>query len=604
MERSEITRLVNKFIRDYYESGSTTGIYDLLAEDAIAFGVGSLSYVQGRDGVMEFLAANRNKLSMVKVRKLACGEVGTAQGFTIRAAVEFSTHNRRHVTHRLLMMFRDTENGCLLCGINVQRGFASFLYNLHYDRLTNLYNKKAFCRNVADVLAQYPDTEFEIMRFNIARFKVINDLFGEEMGDKLLRYVAQFLSSIQLTPCVYGRLYADNFLLCYPTRGNLREHLIHSLQMLAVSFALDYRIDFYFGVYTVKDRNLSVNSMLDRAAMALFKASRNGLAVCGVYEEDMRANIVNEQVIVNNMNGSLEREEFIVYYQPKYDLLTETIVGAEALVRWVHPKLGFISPARFVPIFEQNGFIYQLDKYVWEKVCQQLRADIDEGRTVLPVSINVSRVDFYSPNLVQVFEDLTKKYNLDPRLLELELTESAYVENPQQIIEIIGELQAKGFVILMDDFGSGYSSLNMLKDLPVNVLKIDLRFLSDSKGVENGRADNILDSIVRMGKRLDLLVIAEGVETQKQVDFLRLIGCEFVQGYFFSEPVPGEDYRELIKNDFVVERREVLYSESDSGTVLTLSSQLSMLMEELREIAPERVAAIEKKIKEEAAALW
>jgi EAL domain-containing protein (putative c-di-GMP-specific phosphodiesterase class I) len=304
------------------------------------------------------------------------------------------------------------------------------------------------------------------------------------------------------------------------------------------------------------------------------------------------------------MNGSLEREEFIVYYQPKYDLLTETIVGAEALVRWAHPKLGFISPARFVPIFEQNGFIYQLDKYVWEKVCQQLRADIDEGRTVLPVSINVSRVDFYSPNLVQVFEDLTKKYNLDPRLLELELTESAYVENPQQIIEIIGELQAKGFVILMDDFGSGYSSLNMLKDLPVNVLKIDLRFLSDSKGVENGRADNILDSIVRMGKRLDLLVIAEGVETQKQVDFLRLIGCEFVQGYFFSEPVPGEDYRELIKNDFVVERREVLYSESDSGTVLTLSSQLSMLMEELREIAPERVAAIEKKIKEEAAALW
>lgn len=603
MERSEITVRVNKFIRDYYESGSTTGIHDLLAEDAIAFGVGSLSYVQGRENVMDFLTGNRNKLSMVKVRKIASGEVQTTQGFTIRAAVEFSTHNRRHVTHRLLMMFRDTENGCLLCGINVQRGFASFLYNMHYDRLTNLYNKKAFCRNVADVLAQYPDTEFEIMRFNIARFKVINDLFGEEMGDKLLRYVAQFLSSIQLTPCVYGRLYADNFLLCYPTRGNLREHLIHSLQMLAVSFALDYRIDFYFGVYTVKDRELSVNSMLDRAAMALFKASRNGLAVCGVYEEDMRANIVNEQVIVNNMNGSLEREEFIVYYQPKYDLLTETIVGAEALVRWAHPKLGFISPARFVPIFEQNGFIYQLDKYVWEKVCQQLRADIDEGRTVLPVSINVSRVDFYSPNLVQVFEDLVKKYNIDPRLLELELTESAYVENPQQIIEIIAELQAKGFVILMDDFGSGYSSLNMLKDLPVNVLKIDLRFLSDSKGVENGRADNILDSIVRMAKRLDLLVIAEGVETQKQVDFLRLIGCEYAQGYFFSEPVPCEDYRELIRNECVVEQREFLYSEGN-GSVFTLSSQLSQLMEELRAIAPDKVAAIEERMKEEAAALW
>jgi len=604
MERSEITSLVNRLIREYYESGNTAGIRGLLAEDAIAFGVGSLSYVQGREQVMDFLAANQKKLSMVKVRKIACGEVRTAQGFTLRVAVEFSTHDRRHSTHRILLMFREDEGACRLCGINAQRGIASFLYNLHFDRLTNLYNKKAFCRHVVEVLAQYPDMEFEIMRFNIARFKVINDLFGEETGDKLLRYVAQFLSSIQLIPCVYGRLYADNFLLCYPTEGNLREHLIHSLQMLAVSFALDYRIEFYFGVYTVKERELSVTSMLDRAAMALFKASRNGLAVCGVYEEDMRANIVNEQVIVNNMNGSLERDEFIVYYQPKYDLLTETVVGAEALVRWAHPKLGFISPAKFVPIFEQNGFIYQLDKYVWEKVCQQLRSDIDEGRTVLPVSINVSRIDFYSPNLVQVFEDLVKKYNLDPRLLELELTESAYVENPQQIIEIIGELQAKGFVILMDDFGSGYSSLNMLKDLPVNVLKIDLRFLADSQGVENGRADNILDSIVRMAKRLDLLVIAEGVETQKQVDFLRLIGCEYAQGYFFSEPVPCEDYWELIKSDYVVERRKELYSENSGGAALTLSSQLSMLMEELREIAPDKVAAIEEKMKEEAAALW
>ena len=603
MERSEITGLVKEFIRNYYESGNINGIRDWLTEDAIAFGVGSLSYVQGREQVMDFLADSQKRLSPVSVRKIICAESSTKEGFTIRAAVEFSASRRKHSTHRLLMMFREENGSFFLCGLNVQRGLASFLYNLHYDRLTNLYNKKTFCRRVMEVFAQYPDKEFEIMRFNIARFKVINDLFGEETGDKLLQYVAQFLSSIQLKPCVYGRLYADNFLLCYPTEGHLREHLIHSLQMLAGSFALDYRIDFYYGVYTVKERGLAVTSMLDRAAMALFKASRNGLVVCGVYEDDMRESMVNEQVIVNNMNGSLEREEFIVYYQPKYDLLTETIVGAEALVRWVHPQLGFVSPAKFVPIFEQNGFIYQLDKYVWEKVCQQLRADIDEGRTVLPVSINVSRVDFYSPNLVQTFEELTQKYNLDPHLLELELTESAYVENPQQIIEIIDELQQKGFVILMDDFGSGYSSLNMLKDLPVNVLKIDLRFLADSKGVENGRADNILDSIVRMAKRLELPVIAEGVETQKQVDFLRLIGCEYAQGYFFSEPVPCEDYRELIKNEYVVEQREFLYSEG-SGSVLTLSSQLSQLMEELRAIAPDKVAAIEERMKEEAAALW
>jgi len=603
MECSGLEALVNKLIREYYEFGNAPEIAGRLTDDVIAFGINSNYYIQGREQVLAFLAENWQKLEDAHVTKLVSKQVDTPQGVTVRIVVDFSTKNRKHNTHRLVLMFRSAGDVYQICGINVQRGFASFLYNMHYDRLTNLYSKKAFCRRVAEVLEQYPEKEFELMRFNIARFKVINDLFGEETGDKLLKYVAEFLTSIQLTPCVYGRLYADNFLLCYPTAGNLREHLIHSLQMLAVSFALDYRIEFYYGVYTIKERDLAVTSMLDRAAMALFKAAKNGFIVCGEYEDDMRENMVNEQVIVNNMNGSLERDEFIVYLQPKYDLLTERVVGAEALVRWIHPQLGFVPPAKFVPVFEQNGFIYQLDKYVWEKTCQMLRADIDEGRPVMPVSINVSRVDFYSPNLVQYFEALTQKYNLAPRLLELELTESAYVDNPQQIIEITRKLQEKGFVILMDDFGSGYSSLNMLKDLPVNVLKIDLRFLSDSQGVENGRADNILNSIVRMAKRLNLPVIAEGVETQKQVDFLRMIGCEYAQGYFFSEPVPCEDYRELIKSDYVVEQQMRPYADSN-GSVLTLSNQLHKLMEELREVAPDKIAAIEEKIKKDAAALW
>ena len=601
MEQSCIIALARDIIREFYEFGNINGICDLLTEDAIVFGLNSQYYVHGKEQVLEYLRTNAAKMNPLRIHKLNCGAVKTEQGITVRANVDFGVPGRRHNMHRVMLMFRQDGEAVKICGINVQRGFASFFYKQRYDRLTDLYNKKAFCQRTAEIIAQYPEKEFEIMRFNIARFKVINDLFGEETGDKLLKYVAEFLTSIRLDPCAYGRLYADNFLLCYPTAGNLRNHLIHSLQMLAVSFALDYRIDFYFGVYKVRERELSVTTMLDRAAMGLFKASRNGLIVCGEYEDDMRESMVNEQVIVNNMNGSLEREEFIVYLQPKYDLNTEKILGAEALVRWIHPQLGFISPARFVPIFEQNGFIYQLDKYIWEKTCQLLREDIDAGRPVLPVSINVSRVDFYSPNLVQVFEELTTKYRLDPRLLELELTESAYVENPQQIIEITRALQEKGFVILMDDFGSGYSSLNMLKDLPVDILKIDLKFLADSQGVENGRADSILNSVVRMAKRLDVPVIAEGVETQTQVDFLRTIGCEYAQGYFFSEPVPVEDYRALLQGDYVTEKRYLYPGNAES--VLTLSHQLYSLMEELRQVAPERIAAIESKLKEEAAAL-
>ena len=602
MERSSVVALASDIIRKYYECGNTDDICELLTEDAIAFGLNSQYYAYGKEQVLKYLQGNVEKMNPLQIHKLTCGDVETEQGITVRANIDFGIDGRKHNMHRVMLMFRQEGGEYKLCGINVQRGFASFFYKQRYDRLTNLYNKKAFCQRAAEIIEKHPEKEFEIMRFNIARFKVINDLFGEETGDKLLKYVSEFLTSIQLEPCVYGRLYADNFLLCYPTEGNLREHLIHSLQMLAVSFALDYRIDFYFGVYTVRERDLSVTTMLDRAAMGLFKASRNGLIVCGEYEDDMRENMVNEQVIVNNMNGSLERGEFIVYLQPKYDLHTEKIIGAEALVRWIHPQLGFISPAKFVPIFEQNGFIYQLDKYVWEKTCQLLREDIDAGRPVLPVSINVSRVDFYSPNLVQVFEGLIEKYNLDPRLLELELTESAYVENPQQIIEITESLQARGFVILMDDFGSGYSSLNMLKDLPVDILKIDLKFLADSQGVENGRADSILNSVVRMAKRLAVPVIAEGVETQKQVDFLRTIGCEYAQGYFFSEPVPVEDYRALLQSDYVSESKMCLYP-PDTKAVLTLSHQLHTLMEELRQVAPERIAAIESKLKEDAAAL-
>ncbi|SFT79934.1 PAS domain S-box-containing protein/diguanylate cyclase (GGDEF) domain-containing protein [Selenomonas sp. GACV-9] len=454
---------------------------------------------------------------------------------------------------------------------------ASFLYNLRHDRLTNLYNKKAFCRRTAEVLADNPDTEFEIMRFNIARFKVINDLFGEETGDKLLRYIAHFLKSIKLEPCVYGRLYADNFLLCYPTRNDMRNHMISSLQMLAETFALDYRIDFYFGVYTIRDTALSVTTMIDRASMGLAKAAYNGVVSCGEYGEDMRDSIVNEQVIVNNMHSSLDRGEFLVYIQPKYELMGEKIVGGEALVRWLHPQLGFIPPSRFIPIFEKNGFIYRLDKYVWERACQILREDMDAGRPVLPISVNVSRIDFYSPNIVQVFEQLIAKYDIPPRLLELELTESAYVENPQQIIEITKELQRKGFPILMDDFGSGYSSLNMLKDMPVDILKIDLQFLSDSDKEDNGRGGNILNSVVRMAKWLHIPVIAEGVEKQQQVDFLRTIGCECVQGYFFSKPVPLDVYREMTVKGFNDTAVPVHLGPEDTVDMMTMSAQLTVL---------------------------
>ena len=217
------------------------------------------------------------------------------------------------------------------------------------------------------------------------------------------------------------------------------------------------------------------------------------------------------------------------------------------LVRWIDPERGMILPGDFIPVFEQNGFIMKLDYYVWEKTCQLLRRWLDEGRNPYPISVNVSRVSLYNPRLAEVLGDLVKQYDIPPRLLQLELTESAYTTNQQSTKAIMSTLQQMGFCILMDDFGSGYSSLNVLKDIEVDVLKIDMKFLSNTEN--EARSENILAAVVRMAKWLNLPVIAEGVERKEQVLFLRSIGCEFVQGYYFAKPMPVEDFEKQVERD-------------------------------------------------------
>lgn len=427
----------------------------------------------------------------------------------------------------------------------LRRVSENLAFQVAYDDLTKIYNKESFCQKAQELINNNPKMNFEIMQMDIRRFKVINDLFGEETSDEILKYIADFFIQASIPNCIYGRLHADRFLLCYPIENNNRENFIKSLRVLATSFTIAYRIELCFGVYTVFDRTLPINLMCDRAGLALAKAKRNGLLICGEYTDDMRRDIVNEQKIVNHMDEALRNGEFTIYMQPKFELMTERITGAEALVRWVSPKRGCISPGEFVPVFENNGFIFKLDQYVWRKACEWQRQWIDKGNMPLPVSVNVSRVDLYSTELVDIFTDLVKEYNIDPSLFELEITESAYMDNPQQIIATVKELQKNGFKILMDDFGSGYSSLNMLKDLPVDILKLDLAFL-DSQD-ETGRGGNILNSIVRMAKWLRIPVICEGVENRRQAEFLRTIGCNWAQGYYYSKPVPIVEYEQMLK---------------------------------------------------------
>lgn len=426
----------------------------------------------------------------------------------------------------------------------------ALMYQISYDPLTGIFNRSAFYQHVQEVLENNPEQPFELMSLDIERFKIINDLFGEETGDRILCYVADFLKEVHLPKSVFGRLHSDIFLLFYPAENRNRERIIKSLKVLVSSFALGYRIKLRFGIYRTSeqptpDMRLSVPGMVDRAILALSKAKRSGIMDLAEYSETMRCSMISEQAIINDMNDALQNHEFSIYLQPKYDTASEAIVGAEALVRWFHPQKGMIPPNEFIPVFEHNGFIFQLDQYIWEEVCRLLRKWLDEGWTPPPISVNVSRIDFYSAHLVNIFQTLVKKYDLPPELLDLEITESAYTDNPAQIIEVTKQLQDCGFRILMDDFGSGYSSLNMLKDLPVDILKIDLRFLDQSD--DNPRSSNILNSIVRMAQWMRMPVVVEGVETRSQVDFLRNIGCEFIQGYFFAKPMPVAEYEDLLR---------------------------------------------------------
>ena len=242
------------------------------------------------------------------------------------------------------------------------------------------------------------------------------------------------------------------------------------------------------------------------------------------------------------MQKALDEEQFVVYLQPKFDLASDTACGAEALVRWLHPEKGLISPGVFIPVFERNGFISKLDYYVWHKTCALLRRWLDKGARPSPVSVNISRISLYNPRLTEVLTGLVREYALPPALLQLEITESAYMTNPDLMKNTIASLHQAGFTILMDDFGSGYSSLNTLKEIDMDVLKVDMKFLPVGEAV--GRAEIILSSIIKMANWLGMHVVVEGVESRQQRDFLEGAGCECVQGYFYSRPIPSAEYEQ------------------------------------------------------------
>lgn len=430
------------------------------------------------------------------------------------------------------------------------------------DVLTGVYNKDAFYQKTREMLMENPGRKYIIVCADIERFRMINDLFGMDEGDRLLKFVGQQLKlRIPREFGTVGRLSVDVFAMCFPDIDDQADIIVSEFREQLKSYQLEFDINIALGFYKIEDRKIPINFMCDRAIMALKTVKGNYLKHYAFYDETLRNEMLEEQNILNDMETALKNRQFEVYFQPVYSLSTGKIISAEALVRWAHPEKGMLSPGAFLPIFEHNGFITKLDTYVWETVCRRIQLWKEEGKEVYPISVNVSRVHLYDSNFCSELLALIKKYDVEPHLLKLEITESAYTENEKQLLFIMNQLQCSGFKILMDDFGSGYSSLNMLKDVPVDVLKIDMRFINGFE--ESTRAGSILASVVQMARRLKLPVIAEGVETREQAEYLRLIGCESAQGYFFSRPIPPEDFELLLAEnktfEWFVESFEGIY---------------------------------------------
>lgn len=410
------------------------------------------------------------------------------------------------------------------------------------DSLTGIYNHETFLTETAQLILRHPKEQFVIGEWNIDRFKAVNELFGSRSGDKIICAFAEYLKKTYTWLCTFGRKEADHFVTCC-TESFLEEHAkeIEALLNGQLSWhTLNYPISLHVGFYRVEQSEKDIALMCDRAGMALQQIKDSYIQREKYFNAELRETLVKEQQMMRDVETALQEKQFFVMYQPIIDVKTEEIIAAEALVRWRKPDGTIVPPGDFIPTFERNGFISKLDMYVWEEVCKYQSERKKAGKAIVPVSVNLSRIDFYNSSLLEDIHGLLLQYELDTDCLKLEITESAYMDQPQELMSTIQQFQKNGFKILMDDFGSGFSSLNMLKDVSVDILKIDMRFMENLDISE--RAGNILFSIIQMAKAIHMEVIAEGVETSNQYELLVSMDCDGVQGYYFYKPMEKEEF--------------------------------------------------------------
>ena len=427
---------------------------------------------------------------------------------------------------------------------------SSFIQKAGKDALTGLYARDFFYR-YCEQLDRNVEGEKDAIAVDIDHFKLVNGLYGKEFGDKVLIQIADILTDLSnRNNGIACRPGADTFLI-YQVHQREHEAFVNHLNDTVNALLGNAHIHIRVGIYECADQTIDVVTRFDRALVACEKAKDNYSRSFEMYDESSHLLQLESQKYVAAMEEALKQREFITYYQPKYDMTGDEprLAGAEALVRWQsRAEGGMISPGKFIPLFEQNGLIYKLDLYIWDEVARQIKEWKQKYKFEFPISVNVSRIDLYSPHLLKEIQGIIKRHDLSFRDMALEITESACATDTETILSVVRSLRDQGFEIEMDDFGSGYSSLNMLSKMPINVLKMDMRFFQRNAG-----NDEIMDAMIRLiidfAKVMKVPVIAEGVEDKEQADYLKAIGCDMIQGYYFGRPMPAADFEKLLQQN-------------------------------------------------------
>ncbi|HBF6323512.1 TPA: EAL domain-containing protein [Clostridioides difficile] len=414
------------------------------------------------------------------------------------------------------------------------------------DKVTYIGNQNKFYRECSKYLLDKPSLNYIIVYFDINNFKMINDTFGYEFGDNLLITIAKALKEELTEGEVYARLSSDYFAI-FCDYKNGRNKIIRKLDNIRSNIesnlSIVFEISLCVGIYFVEEGEVDIQKAVNKANMARSVAKGKNINYA-IYNEDVRNKLSEESMILDDIKIALVKNQFEVYYQPKFSLVTGEMIGSEALIRWNHPEHVFISPAVFIPIAEKSKLILKIGRFVFERVCNDLYEWKKQGKKIVPVSVNLSRVELYQPDIVKFINKTIKMYNLSSDFIEIEITETVAINELNILKNVLNELRTYGFSISMDDFGTGYSSISCLRDMPIDILKLDKSFLG---GIEHDeRSRNIAKSIVSLAKSLDLVVIIEGVESKEQAELMKQFGCDLVQGFYFARPMPAKNFLDLL----------------------------------------------------------